>query len=73
MVECSQIVAFNAMRATTKGQDDENEDYESEEKEPSRMGVLQYLGALKKKLRVLIRAQVEDSYTWMGTLLVRWP
>ena len=38
------------MQATTKGQDDKNEDYESEEKEPPRMGALWFLDTLKKQV-----------------------
>ena len=37
------------MQVTKKGQDDKNEDYESKEEDPSRMGALCFLGALKKQ------------------------
>ena len=50
IAECPQRTALNAMQATTKGQENENEDCESDEEEAPRMGALRFLGALKKQV-----------------------
>ena len=61
------------MQATTKGQDDENEDCESKEEEPPRMGALWFLGALKRQVESVKKSPSEGLMYMKGHITSKGP